>query len=515
MSQATKIKIFFSYAREDQDVCDRLINHLRPLEDNNVELWCDRTISPGEEWEPQILDKLNSADIILLLVSANFLGSTYCYKKEMPIALERHDSGSAIVIPISVSSIAWDDVPFSRLNALPADRLPISNWDREADALTDVYQGIRQKVQDIAWKNANEKLSQLFEDDDFSALHRYIRPIMVLCTTKQKHSPETYECFVDVFCQMNQAIQSGQSLVQVLGRASSGEYFSPAGATNDARTEAELQVSASFQLFYQQAPTPPLQQVDVHIVLLAMNRTEAEELASYKAFEEKPEKLKENFCLLQTQLEKSFPQWQEHYQDEPRLWQPFGHDDPDNNIESLIASALDFAQSNLEEDYGRSVALSRIYPDIRTLHKASKRTTLDSLRNDECVIIVDAISLYHPDIFRSFQRSLLDIYHNTFVVTYAPNDELLTMMRDMIVALEFPIRDMEFLKRRYSPHKSGQFAVCFDTHDKKYLKSWLDSCLRTSVSKRTIKGIATSQERESSVQPYINRFDRQSRDGGS
>ena len=512
MSQVTKI--FFSYAREDQDICDRLINHLRPLENNNVELWCDRNITSGEEWEPQILDKLNSADIILLLVSAHFLGSTYCYKKEMPIALERHDSGSAVVIPISLSSIAWEDVPFSRLNALPADRIPIANWDREADALTNVYQGIRQKVKDVAWKNARKQLSQLLENDDSSELHRYIRPIIVLCD-KRQHSLETYECFADVFHKMNRALGLGESLAQVLGRASSGEYFSSELDTDAARIDAELQVSKSFKVFYSQVPTPSAQQIDMHIVLLTMNRTEAEELASHMAFDGKPEKLKENFSLLQKQLEQAFPKWQEHYQNEPELWQPFGHDDPDNNIESLIASALDFAQSNLEEEYGRSVALSRIYPDIRTLNHANKRATLDSLRNDECVIIVDAISLYHPKIFRSFQRSLLDIYHNTFVVTYAPNDELLTMMRNMIVALEFPIRDMEFLKRRHSPHKSGQFAVCFDTHDKNYLKSWLDSCLRTSVVKRTIKGASTSQQRESSVQPYINRFDRQSKDGGS
>src|SRR5690349_3048532 len=95
------VKIFCCYAHEDEALLTKLKAHLRPLEREGViELWHDRDISAGMEWEKAIDEHLNAAQVILLLVSPDFMGSNYGYSIEMHRAMERHERGEAKVIPI-------------------------------------------------------------------------------------------------------------------------------------------------------------------------------------------------------------------------------------------------------------------------------------------------------------------------------------------------------------------------------------------------------------------------------
>ena len=519
MSQKV-IKIFFSYAREDQGLCDRIINHLRPRERRGiVELWHDRTIAPGQAWEQLIERKLDSADIVLLLISANFLGSHYCYDIEMPKALERHDANQAKVIPISLSSVDWDDLPFSRLNALPANRQPVDLWDSEDEALTDVAKGVKKVIDELiderARKNVKEVLSQLFDDPD-SNLRPYISQIQRLFEAKpvsgtHKYSLATYECIVEVFVQMNHEIQSGKAVQQAWLEAEAGRYFQAPRTDSTEGKKAERNVCAILRNFRQsdEASFSPLQQpIDVHIVLLAMNQAEAEELDSLEVFETSPQRLRDNFVCLKEKLDEELPGWQAHYQAVPELWQPFGVDRANDSIESLLKTTLSAVKDELEKQYNQTISLSRVYQDIRTLHQAGNQQILDELRSNECVIIVDAISLYHPAIFRSFQRSLLDIYHNTLVVTYAPSYPLLEMMREMTVALEFRISEMGFLRRQYNSGVGDQYMSCLDTHEKERFKAWLGWGLYKSIESKSFDPKASSQRlRERDIRFYTNNFD--------
>jgi TIR domain len=85
------IKIFCCYAREDEQYLNRLRVQLKPLQQRGlIDIWHDRNISAGTEWEQEISVQLNAAQIILLLVSPDFMASDYCYGIEMKRALERH-----------------------------------------------------------------------------------------------------------------------------------------------------------------------------------------------------------------------------------------------------------------------------------------------------------------------------------------------------------------------------------------------------------------------------------------
>src|SRR5713101_6405857 len=95
------VKIFFCYAHKDEALLNQLKVHLIPLQRQGlIDIWHDRDISAGTEWEQEISQHLNAAQIILLLVSPDFMASAYCYGIEMQRALERHELGEARVIPI-------------------------------------------------------------------------------------------------------------------------------------------------------------------------------------------------------------------------------------------------------------------------------------------------------------------------------------------------------------------------------------------------------------------------------
>ena len=100
-SSAAPIELFISYSHKDEPLREKLDTHLSLLKRQGViDAWHDRRIGAGHEWAGAIDEHLNSAAVILLLVSADFLASDYCYDLEMKRALERHDAGDARVIPV-------------------------------------------------------------------------------------------------------------------------------------------------------------------------------------------------------------------------------------------------------------------------------------------------------------------------------------------------------------------------------------------------------------------------------
>ncbi len=130
-----------------------LKKHLTGMQQNGIiESWCDRDISAGTEWEPEIAKQLNSAHIILLLISANFMASDYCYGKEMKRALERHESGEARVIPVILRPVYWQYEPFSKLQALPTEGKAVIKWRPTDDAFLDITDGLADVIRDISIK---------------------------------------------------------------------------------------------------------------------------------------------------------------------------------------------------------------------------------------------------------------------------------------------------------------------------------------------------------------------------
>lgn len=142
------LEVFYSYAHEDEKLRDEVEKNLTLLQRNGLIVgWSDRRIGAGDIWKDEIDAHVHSAQIILLLISADFLASDYCWGEEMKVALERHKRREAIVIPIILRPVDWADAPFARLQALPRDAKPVTTWSNQDEAFADVARSIREIVQ--------------------------------------------------------------------------------------------------------------------------------------------------------------------------------------------------------------------------------------------------------------------------------------------------------------------------------------------------------------------------------
>lgn len=143
------VEIFYSYSHRDEDLREELEKQLSFLKKRGlISTWHDRKIEPGTEWDRTISQRLNSADIILLLISADFLSSDYCYDIEMTRAMERHEAREARVIPIILRHVDdWQAAPFGKLQALPKGGKPVKSWTDRDEAFADIARGIRSTIE--------------------------------------------------------------------------------------------------------------------------------------------------------------------------------------------------------------------------------------------------------------------------------------------------------------------------------------------------------------------------------
>ncbi len=143
--------LFYSYSHKDEKARDKLSSHLALLKRGGIiKDWYDREIDPGDAFEREIRSHLESSDIILLLVSDNFIASEFCWGKEMKLALERHDRGDAQVIPVILTPLYWAPAPFGKLEALPKDGKPIALWEPRNAGWKNVAEGIAKVAEALA-----------------------------------------------------------------------------------------------------------------------------------------------------------------------------------------------------------------------------------------------------------------------------------------------------------------------------------------------------------------------------
>lgn len=132
------LKLFISYCHKDETLIPDFVSHIRPLKDNKIiSEWYDRKIETGNEFQKDIDNHLDKADIICLMVSHNFLSSTACMK-EKDVALKLRDKEGVRVIPIILSPCLWaEDKDFSKLLAVPTDGKPITSFENQNEGWVD------------------------------------------------------------------------------------------------------------------------------------------------------------------------------------------------------------------------------------------------------------------------------------------------------------------------------------------------------------------------------------------
>jgi len=147
---ASTPRLFYSYSSKDQRYRDALETFLVVFRRNRLlQGWDFRKLIAGDDFDERIRSELERADVIVLLVSQNFLSSEYIWSVELKRALQRHRAGSAHVIPILLSDSLWQDTPLKKLEVLPTGKKPIKSWRDQAKAWTDVAKGIRNVLERV------------------------------------------------------------------------------------------------------------------------------------------------------------------------------------------------------------------------------------------------------------------------------------------------------------------------------------------------------------------------------
>jgi internalin A len=143
-------QLFYSYSHKDESLRDELEAHLKLLQRQGViHVWHDRKIEAGDDWRNALDEHLEQADLILLLISADFMNSDYCYENEMKRAMERHSKGETVVVPIIIRDVNWARAPFAKLQALPKDGVAVTRWTDRDSAWRSVSEGIENIVSNI------------------------------------------------------------------------------------------------------------------------------------------------------------------------------------------------------------------------------------------------------------------------------------------------------------------------------------------------------------------------------
>jgi len=150
LPSAKALKLFISYNHSDSQYKDDLVKHIDPLKRLKlIDTWFDGKIQAGKNINEEIRSEIASSDIILLLVSIDYLNSYYCVEIEMEEAMVRHEAGDSRVIPIILRSCMWLHMPFSKLKALPLDAKAVSTWADRDEALVSIAEGIQKVADDL------------------------------------------------------------------------------------------------------------------------------------------------------------------------------------------------------------------------------------------------------------------------------------------------------------------------------------------------------------------------------
>jgi TIR domain len=163
IDRETSVEVFCSYSHRDEDLRKEFEAHVALMRRKGlIRIWHDRQILAGDDWAGEIDSHLDSADLITLFVSSDFLNSDYCYEKEMTRALERNLKEKTLVVPIIVRACDWQEAPFSNLQAVPTNAKAVTSWTNRDEAWTDVAAHLKLCVAELLTRLTN-RLQRLKE----------------------------------------------------------------------------------------------------------------------------------------------------------------------------------------------------------------------------------------------------------------------------------------------------------------------------------------------------------------
>jgi len=142
-------RIFISYSHQNEDLKNEFRKMISPLErEGKWSVWDDRWLLPGDNWNKEIIKHLNEANIIVLMLTPDFFSSNFIYDIELTRAIQRHETGQALLIGIVVSDCLWEDTPLSKIQLLPKDGTPVERHTHRNEVWKSVANKIKETIAD-------------------------------------------------------------------------------------------------------------------------------------------------------------------------------------------------------------------------------------------------------------------------------------------------------------------------------------------------------------------------------
>jgi hypothetical protein len=167
-------KVFISYAHADLPFLEELKKHLAPLERTNMlSTWSDAGIRPGTNWEAKIKREIATSDIVILLVSADYLASVFS-EREMLEAVQAAEAKGTRLVPIILSPTLWERTPLARWQVFPAKGRAVTDFRNRDEAWTDIARRIEGLVADLSIRPQLEREHALAAE--IFALYEVFKP---------------------------------------------------------------------------------------------------------------------------------------------------------------------------------------------------------------------------------------------------------------------------------------------------------------------------------------------------
>jgi hypothetical protein len=321
---------------------------------------------------------------------------------------------------------------------------------------------------DDASQSIAADLEQLKQESRATPLSYPVERVIQLADSG-KITPEQSREWIAMLRSILQEFKNDKPLSDLIPSTPAGNFVQPGwnpGTVNQAQGSI---INFVFQDVREQiAKDDP--NLHVPVILLTMTDAEARSLDSGEAFEGYPDDARADFEELRALLEKNdLSSWVQNYQPNPEDWRPFR-----NNADTIGQ----LVRNSLKSVTGFKKTLVPQFYTIQQLVEDGERKTLRMLRTEGCVVIMDAISIHHPRIQRSYRRSLLDAYPNTIVMRIAPLYAMFDLVYHLILFAE-KNTDLEFYKRLTSDSDDN----CREASRVHELQNWLQAKIPTLLPK--------------------------------
>jgi hypothetical protein len=463
-----KARVFLSYARSDgADACNFF---QKALQNAGYLVWRDiDDLAGGAPWRQRIEEAIRNVDVVLLFLTDGANASANV-KEEWATAIRLQKRIAPLIVtktqvPTELLPYNYRDITDRRVYELEPSRVQ-RDVEAERDGLRNDLEQLRSR-RDVTVADPNRRK---YLDSFFDRLR------LALSAEPAGFPPEVLRMLYALLSKLVDELGAARDITPLVEAMAAGTYAQLGWAEGPIYKDRADVVAPILTSVRDALPS-----ITLPVITMAMTQTEASELENGAAFNGFPPEWQQEFDLVRPQLP---PGWAQRYAAEAQEWQPFAGE---GSIASLIRTEFQNLGNTCQ------LPLRPSFLDIRKLRQESSRQLLLKLRSTGCLVVIDAISTWHPRVHAAFRASSLDVSLTSLVIRILP-EQTPERVRNTVGFLLREWLECEFFQRAYVDLDDR----CETVRGPLAFRKWMRNRLKEAVH-----GCAAPQ---SEIRPYINNF---------